>query len=178
MLAAGPCLGPCVPAMTSFPAFSGFLPAFALLLAALPAGAAPAATCYVRAEAGAEGAASFLGLRRKTDKLFDVDLSVSTAPDTSCSVGGVAKLQGEPGSEVLGLVVRPDPSRKSGRSGNLCQVFVRLTAEGVEIATTPTACQAQALCEGKVELDGQRFAHATRLAPGAPGPCFEKRPAP
>ena len=70
------------------------------------------------------------------------------------------------------------PVEWSGRSGNLCQVFVRLTAEGVEIATTPTACQAQALCEGKVELDGQRFTHATRLAPGTPGPCFEKRPAP
>lgn len=154
----------------------------ATLLAAAAAQAAPAATCYVRSDAAAapaEGAAStpgssYLGLRRKTDKLFDVDINVNAPGDASCAVSGVAKLQGEPGSEVLGLVVRPDPSRKSGRTGTLCQVFVRLSPAAVELATTPAACQAQGLCEGKVELNGQRFEHASRLPAGAAGPCFER----
>lgn len=145
------------------------------------AAAAPSATCYVRSDtvAAADGAASsptssYLGLRRKTDKLFDVDINVNAPGDASCAVSGVAKLQGEPGSEVLGLVVRPDPSRKSGRSGNLCQVFVRLSPAAVELATTPAACQAQGLCEGRVDLNGQRFEHANRLPAGAAGPCFER----
>lgn len=144
-------------------------------------GAAPSSSCYVRPEAAAtaesaasSAAPSFLGIRRKSDKLFDIDLSVSTSGDATCSVSGVAKIQGEPGSEVLGLVVRPDPSRKSGRTGTLCQVFVRLSTAAVELATTPTSCQAQALCEGKVELNGQRFEHATKLPPDSKGPCFAK----
>lgn len=145
-----------------------------------PVGAQGASTCYVRAAAEAAASASapstdHVGLRRKSDKLFDVDISVTGPADATCAVSGVAKLQGEPGAEVLGLVVRPDPSRKSGRTGTLCQVFVRLSPAAVELATTPGACQAQALCEGKVELNGQRFEHATRLPAGTRGPCFEKR---
>ncbi len=137
-------------------------------------------TCYVRppaeaASAPAAAAPDHVGIRRKSDKLFELDISVAGAADAQCSVAGVAKLQGEPGAEVLGLVVRPDPTRKSGRTGTLCQVFVRLSPAGVELATTPAACQAQSLCEGKVELNGQRFEHATRLPPGTRGPCFEKR---
>ncbi|MBX3607739.1 MAG: hypothetical protein KF788_20870 [Piscinibacter sp.] len=158
-----------------------------LLLAAsgtFPATAASPAACYVRTEAfdlpAASGAASvpaqsYVGLRRKTDQLFDVELSVTDASEATCSVSGVARLRGEPGAEVLGIVVRPDPSRKSGRTGTLCQVFVQLTAEAIELRTTPAACQAQALCEGRVELNGQRFEHASKLPPGAPGPCFERR---
>lgn len=141
-----------------------------------------ASTCYVRApsDAASASAASLptpdhVGIRRKSDKLFELDISVAGPAQASCSVAGIAKLQGEPGAEVLGLVVRPDPTRKSGRTGTLCQVFVRLSPAGVELATTPSACQAQSLCEGKVELNGQRFDHATRLPPGSKGPCFEKR---
>lgn len=163
----------------------------------LPAHAAPGATCYVReipaaAPANTDEAASgptaaapaaaapagthHLGLRRKTDKLFDVDISVSGPGDATCAVSGVAKLQGEPGSEVLGLVIRPDPSRKSGRSGTLCQVFIRLAPTAVELETTPTSCQAQALCGNRVDLNGLRFEPATRLPADAKGPCFGAPP--
>ncbi len=153
------------------------------------AAAAPRASldaCYVGAvppapaASATEGAAgrSHLGLRRKSDQLFDVEVSVTAAPDTTCTVAGVARLRGEAGAEALALVVRPDPGRKSGRSGTLCQVFFQLTAAGVEVRTTPSACQAQALCEGKVDLNGLRFEHAARLPAGAAGPCFEKKPGP
>lgn len=137
--------------------------------------------CYVRADApAAEGAASaaiasHLGLRRKTEQLFEVDLAVAGPGDANCAVNGVARLRGEPGAEVLGLVIRPDPAKKTGRSGTLCQVFVQLTPAAVELRTTPSSCQAQALCEGRVELNGQRFEHASKLPAGAHGPCFEKR---
>ncbi len=143
--------------------------------------AAPASTCYVRTESvlpaepsASSAGTSYLGVRRKTDKLFDVDISVTGTGDATCSVSGVAKIQGEPGSEVLGLVVRPDPSRKSGRTGTLCQVFVRLSPVAVELATTPSSCQAHALCEGRVELNGQRFELATKLPPDSKGPCFTR----
>lgn len=149
--------------------------------AGAPAWGQAASTCYVRAavapatEPGASAPApGHVGIRRKSDKLFDVDIAVRGDAEATCSVSGVAKLQGEPGAEVLGLVVRPDPSRKSGRTGTLCQVFIRLSPAGVELATTPGACQAQALCEGKVELNGQRFEHASRLPAGERGPCFDR----
>jgi hypothetical protein len=140
--------------------------------------------CYVRTEAFApavaasgalEAAQSFVGVRRKTDKLFDLDIAVSGPPDASCLLTGVARLRGEPGHEALAMVIRPDPTRKSGRTGTLCQVFVQLTPDALELSTTPSSCQAQALCEGKVELDGQRFDHATKLPAGAKGPCFARR---
>jgi hypothetical protein len=145
--------------------------------------AAPGRTadaCYVRPEASAaEGAASattagHLGLRRKTEQLFEVDISVSGPGDATCAVSGVARLRGEPGAEVLGLVIRPDPARKTGRSGTLCQVFVQLTPKAVELRTTRSSCQAQSLCEGRIELDGQRFAHELKLPAGSSGPCFAK----
>lgn len=151
-----------------------------------PHAASPAA-CYVRTEpfdapvaggAASAPAQSYVGLRRKTEQLFEVDISVSSSNDATCSVSGVARLRGEPGTEVLGIVVRPDPSRKSGRTGNLCQVFVQLTPAAIELRTTPGACQAQALCEGKVELNGQRFEHVSKVPAGTKAPCFERRASP
>lgn len=155
-----------------------------------PLGAAAAGgafdACFVRVEppaSAASGAAdvgdgsplqSHVGIRRRTQQLFDLDIVVTGSGGTSCQLGGTAKLRGDEGSESLAMVVRPDPSRKSGRSGTLCQVFVRLTADGLTLATTPGSCQTQALCEGKVQLDGQRFEAATRLAPNAAGPCFAR----
>lgn len=137
--------------------------------------------CFVRPPAVDEAASSpgggtgHVGIRRRTEQLFELDVSVSPDALTTCQVSGTARLRGEAGAEMLGMVVRPDPSRRTGRSGTLCQVFVRLTpAGGVELKTTPGACKAQALCEGKVELDGQRFDAATRLPPGTDGPCFKK----
>lgn len=169
-------------------AFAASLAATVAVLLGLvgtPSAAAPgrsADACYVRTEPPAAGAsspasaaaASHLGLRRKTEQLFEVDLSVSGPGDATCAVSGVARLRGEPGAEVLGLVIRPDPGRKSGRSGTLCQVFVQLTPRAVELRTTRSSCQAQSLCEGRVELDGQRFEHETKLPAGSPGPCFAK----
>lgn len=159
------------------------LAAAGLALAGAASLAAPgrsADACYVRAEppmadASAPAAApSHLGLRRKTEQLFDVDISVSGPGDATCAISGVARLRGEPGAEVLGLVIRPDPARKTGRSGTLCQVFVQLTPAAVELRTTRSSCQAQSLCEGRVELDGQRFVHDAKLPAGSPGPCFAK----
>jgi hypothetical protein len=140
-------------------------------------------TCYVRPEAFAasspEGAdtlvTSFVGMRRKTEQLFELDISVSGPGNATCSLTGVAKLRGEPGQEALAMVVRPDPTRKTGRTGTLCQVFVHLTPAAVELRTTPSSCQAQSLCEGKVELNGQRFESATKVPMGTGGPCFERR---
>ena len=140
--------------------------------------------CYVRTEAFAvsapEGAdarvaQSHVGVRRKTEQLFELDVSVSGPDGATCSLTGVAKLRGEPGQEALAMVVRPDPTRKTGRTGTLCQVFVHLTPDAVELRTTPSSCQAQSLCEGKVELNGQRFESATKVLAGTPGPCFERR---
>ena len=176
----------------------------AALAAWCAAGAAHAQTaCYVRAEAGAVaslpasmaasapegaeprgaaargaealGAQSHLGMRRKSDKLFDLDIAVVGPGEAVCSVGGVARLSGATGREALAMVVRPDPARKIGRTGTLCQVFVHLTPTAIELRTTPSACKAQALCEGRVELNGQRFETATRLAAGASGPCFARK---
>ena len=140
--------------------------------------------CYVRPAAlaasspeGAEARAadSFVGVRRKTDQLFELDISVSGPDDVTCSLAGLAKLRGEPGQEALAMVVRPDPSRKTGRSGTLCQVFVQLTPTAIELRTTPSSCRAQSLCEGRIELNGQRFEAATKLPMGANGPCFARR---
>jgi hypothetical protein len=162
------------------------IPAIAALLVATGSAAPsePAHTCYVRTEAfpppaaasGVEGAAqSFVGVRRKTDQLFELDIAVTGDNDTTCTLTGVAKLRGEPGREVLGMVVRPDPARKTGRTGTLCQVFVQLTSAALVLRTTPSSCQAQSLCEGRIELDGQRFEHSTKLPSGIKGPCFERR---
>ena len=161
--------------------------AITALLAAIctSAQAQSADACYVRmqaaepaadaASAAAAGAQSFIGLRRKNDKLFELDISIAGPNDATCAVSGVAKPRGDAGVETLAMVVRPDPSRKSGRSGTLCQIFVHLTPAALELRTTPTSCQAQALCEGKVDINGQRFEHASKLPAGTKGPCFDKR---
>ena len=167
------------------------LTALAAWCLATPAHAQTA--CYVRSEGGAAVVAlpaaaasapegtepratqSFLGMRRKSDKLFELDIAVVGPGEAVCSVGGVARLSGESGREALAMVVRPDPTRKIGRSVTLCQVFVHLTPTAVELRTTPSACQAQALCEGRAELNGQRFEQATRLPTGTNGPCFARR---
>lgn len=164
------------------------LAAATMLCAHGPAFAAGAFdACFVRVEAPASAASdavaatdplrSHVGIRRKTQQLFELDILVAGADQASCQIAGTAKLRGDAGSESLAMVVRPDPSRKAGRSGTLCQVFVRLTADGLTLATTPSSCRAQALCDGKVNLDGQRFEASTRLAANATGPCFA-RPAP
>ena len=41
--------------------------------------------------------------------------------------------------------------------------------------TTPASCQAQALCEGRIDLNGQRFDDASKLPAGADSPCFAAR---
>lgn len=145
---------------------------------------APADACYVRMEAfdatAVAGAASapaqsFVGVRRKTRYLFDVDISIAGPDQAVCSVSGVARLRGELGADVLGLVVRPDVRRRAGDAASPCQVFVQLTASSVEVRTTPSSCQAQSLCEGKVELDGQRFEPSSKRPPGSSAPCFGSR---
>ncbi len=174
--------------MNRWLAFS--LGALAVWCAAAPAHAQTA--CYVRGEAGAlasvpasvpasapdvtepRATQSHIGMRRKSDKLFELDIAVVGAGEAVCSVGGVARLSGETGREALAMVVRPDPARKI-RTGTLCQVFVHLTPTAVELRTTPKSCQVQALCEGRVELNGQRFEQATRLPTGTSGPCFARK---
>lgn len=144
----------------------------------------PADACYVRAESFAASAPagnyagadqSHVGVRRKTVQLFELDVSVSGPGGATCSVTGVARLHGEPGQEALAMVVRPDAAATKARTAALCQVFVHLTSAAIELRTTPSSCQAQSLCEGKVELNGQRFDSAARLPAGTPGPCFERR---
>jgi hypothetical protein len=140
--------------------------------------------CYVRADTvsvtsggntEARTMQSYLGLRPKGTQLFEVDVSVVGPNASVCSVSGVARLRGEAGHELLAMVVRPEPGRKSERSDALCQVFVQLTPTAVELATTQSACQAQSLCGGQVQLHGQRFELAAKLPSTAKGPCFEQR---
>lgn len=138
--------------------------------------------CFVRVDPPAAAASaangaplqSHVGIRRRTAQLFDLDVSVSAPGPAVCQVSGTAKLRGDAGSEELAMVVRPDPGRRSGRSGTLCQVFVRLTPAGLTLRTTPSSCQAQALCDGRVELDGQRFDASMRVPAGTSAPCFAK----
>ena len=153
-------------------------------LGAASAFAAPLDACYVRADTVTVGQGdkaetrptqSHLGLRAKSTQLVELDISVAGPEGAVCTLGGVAKVRGDAGQETLGLVVRPDPGRKSGRSGTLCQVFVRLTPSAIELATTQTSCQAQALCGGQVDLNGQRFERSTQLPAGSKGPCFEAK---
>jgi hypothetical protein len=152
--------------------------------ACLPSLGQAQGVCYVRADtvqvmsgevSESRSVQSHLGMRPK-GKLFELDVSVAGENASVCTVRGVARLRGEPGRESLALVVRPDPGRKSGRSGTLCQVFVQLTPTAVELTTTQTSCQAQALCAGQVQLHGQRFEHTTKLPDAAGGPCFERAP--
>jgi hypothetical protein len=140
--------------------------------------------CFVRTDmvpaaagAGSEPrpVQSHLGLRPKGTQLFELDISVAGENDAVCMVNGVAKLRGEPGRELLALVVRNDLSFKNMGTGTVCQVFVQLTPTAVELATTQSSCRAQALCGGQVQLHGQRFERSTQLQGAAKGPCFAAR---
>ena len=51
---------------------------------------------------------------------------------------------------------------------------MQLTPAAVELRTTRSSCQAQSLCDGRIELNGQRFEHDAKLPAGSPGPCFAK----
>jgi hypothetical protein len=157
-----------------------------LCLAAHSAPGALSDACYVRPEplpstgratVAAAVSQSQLGLRRKTTQLFDVELTVVDANAAVCTVTGVARLRNGPGGEVLVLPVRPAAAGGSHRGTAPCLVSIRATPDAVEIATTEAACQAQALCDGQVRLQGQRFELNSRLAQATGGPCFA-RPAP
>lgn len=142
--------------------------------------------CYVRAESSPvtgsakseTGAAqSYVGFRRKTTRLFEVELSVVGQNAAVCSVNGVAKLRDSPEGEVLVIPVRPEISVRGGRAVAPCLVYVQITPSAVEVTTTEASCQAQALCGGQVQLQGQRFALGGNAPPNAKGPCFAQ-PAP
>ena len=160
---------------------------FAALLA-LGAGTAqaepsvPADACFVRAESRPAGAASNvvpaamesrLGIRRKTGQLFDVELSVVGADGALCSISGVARLR--PG-DVLVLPVRPEGGKGTKPPATPCLVSLKNLGTSIEIATTEAACQAQSLCAGQVQLNGQRFDLASRLPAGGGNACFANKP--
>ena len=134
--------------------------------------------CYVRPEpgpaaaGGASGSAqSYLGLRRKGTQLVEVNVAVAGANGAVCSVAGVAKWRGSPGAEYLSLVVRPDSGVQRNSVNALCQLRIQGTPTAVELATTESSCQAQSLCAGMVQLNGQRFELSGRVS-AAGGPCF------
>ena len=140
--------------------------------------------CYVRPEPAAPAASgasnpsqSYLGLRRKGTQLVEVDLAVTGANGAVCSVTGVAKLRGGPGAQYLSLVVRPTGGAQRNAVSALCQLRIQGTPAAVELASTEPACQAQSLCGGQVQLNGQRFELSGRVPHGARGPCFAS-PAP
>ena len=138
--------------------------------------------CFVRAEPSlvVQGSTvrpaaseSRLGIRRKTGQLFDVELSVVGSAGARCSVSGVAKLRD---GEILALPVRPERAAVV-KPAAPCLVYLRTTPEAVEVTTTEASCQAQSLCGGQVQLQGQRFELTTRVPPGNRSQCFA-RPAP
>ena len=116
---------------------------------------------------------SRVGIRRKTGQLFDVELSVVGPDGALCSVSGVARLH--PG-EVLVLPLRPEGGKTAKPPATPCLVSLRATPQALEITTTEAACQAQSLCAGQVQLEGQRFDLATRLAPSDRNRCFAMSP--
>ena len=158
--------------------------AIACLLAASAAGAGvvetdmPSLACFVRAETRPAAAASNvlpaasesrLGIRRKTGQLFDVELSVVGADGALCTIAGVARLR--PG-DVLVLPVRQEASRSAKTASSPCLVSLRNLGTAIEVGTTEAACQAQSLCAGQVQLNGQRFEVATRLPAAGTNACF------
>ena len=131
--------------------------------------------CYVRPEPASPAASgvsqSHLGLRRQGTQLVEVNVAVAGANGAVCSVAGIAKWRGGPGAEYLSLVVRPDSGLQRHPGHALCQLRIQGTPTAVELATTEPSCQAQSLCAGAVQLDGQRFELSGRV-PAAGGPCF------
>jgi hypothetical protein len=128
----------------------------AALVAAASSPAAPLAwsdACYVRTEvfsatpsasAASAAAQSFVGVRRRSSQLVELDISVSGPNGATCSVAGIAKMRDERAAQTLVMPVRSDASRKSA-SSSPCQVLVQPTEATLELRTTPS-CQEQALC--------------------------------
>ena len=119
-------------------------------------------------------AESRLGMRRKNGQLYDVELAVVGPDGALCAVSGVARLR--PG-DALVLPVRPESGKGATAPATPCLVSLRAASSGaIEITTTESACQAQSLCAGQVQLHGQRFEPATRLPAGGRSPCFAGTP--
>jgi len=149
------------------------------------AGAEPVAladACFVRPEPRPAGAASNvvpaaaesrLGIRRKTGQLFDVELSVLGTDGALCTIAGVARLR--PG-DVLVLPVRQEAARTAKPPQSPCLVSLRNLGTSIEVGTSESACQAQSLCAGQVQLNGQRFELSTRLPVGGTSACFAGGP--
>jgi len=114
---------------------------------------------------------SYLGLRRKGTQLVEVNVAVAGANGAVCSVAGIAKWRGSAGAEYLSLVVRPDSGVQRNSVNALCQLRIQSKPTAVELATTEPSCQAQSLCAGMVQLNGQRFELSERVST-AGGPCF------
>ena len=161
----------------------------AALAAALACAAGTAAplpfpdACFVRPEAAAsaagsasEPARSHLGVRRKSTQLYEIELTVAGPNLATCSVAGVARFRGSAGREVLTMVVRPDGSGAAARSSGLCQLFLLPTESAIELGITESACRAQGLCGGLVQLQGQRFDLTGQVPRGNKAPCFVPAP--
>jgi hypothetical protein len=142
----------------------------------------PRDACVVREELSrvAEGSTvapglsrSHLGWRQQTTQLFEVELTVEQGLAT-CSVAGIARLRDTPDGTVLVV-----PIRQSGvaRSASPCLVSVHISHTSATVTTSEASCQAQALCGGRVRLEGQRFELAGPSQSAARGPCFAS-PAP
>lgn len=152
---------------------------------AAPAGAepfTPAEACFVRPEVRPAAAASAvvpaaiesrLGIRRKAGQLYEVELAVLGADGALCTIAGVARQR--PG-DVLVLPVRPEAARGAKPPPSPCLVSLRNLGTAIEVGTTEAACQAQSLCAGQVQLNGQRFELATRQAADATSACFTGGP--
>jgi hypothetical protein len=111
---------------------------------------------------------SHLGWRQKTTQLFEVELVVKQGLAT-CSVAGVARIRDTPDGSVFVVPVRQS---NVARSASPCLVSVHVSATSATVTTTEASCQAQALCGGRVRLDGQRFELAGQSQPAAGGSCF------
>jgi hypothetical protein len=114
---------------------------------------------------------SRLGIRRRTGQLFDVELSVVGPQGALCAVSGVARLRE---GDVLALPVRPEGAASAKAVATPCLVYLRGLGDAVEITTTEAACQAQSLCGGQVQLQGQRFELATRVPSSSRSQCFAR----
>lgn len=150
----------------------------------LPAAAQLSEACYVRyeppIEAGASAPApdavrSHIGIRRERSQLFAVDIHLSVPGGASCSLNGVARLRGTSGQEMLAFPIRQDATVPRTAGGVPCQVFVQLTPTALVLATSEDACKAAPLCDGLIDVHGQRFDLGGKVAAGQRGPCFERR---
>jgi hypothetical protein len=137
----------------------------------------PPDACLVRDDSSAalqgstlepRAAQDHLGWRQKTGRLFEVELSAGQGL-AACSVVGTARLRGGPEGNDLILPVRPEGG--GARGGAPCLVTIHLSATSATVTTTETSCRAQALCGGRIQLQGQTFEIAHRV-PDAKGPCF------